>query len=65
MIYLGFLILGVVLFSILNFRVLKDIKKSIKTYKMTLEKNLKLKEDTVQIQADHNTEQKPKVKKKP
>lgn len=43
---------------------MKDIKKSIKAYKLTLEKNLKLTEHKMQMNDDSNTEQKPKVKKK-
>lgn len=50
-IYLGILILGVILFSILNFRALKDIKNSFNEYKETLEKNLGFSKD---IMEKHN-----------
>lgn len=60
-IYLSVLILGVILFSILNFKVLKEIRKSAETYKRILEKNLRLTKDTLNMNNDKGIKQKHKV----
>ena len=63
-IYSGILIFGVILFSILNFKVVKDNKNSFKEYKDILEKNIKFTNRSVKSHYGKGVELEHKAKPK-